>query len=355
MRAPLVLCVAAVFHTIFVASQGNEDHEIQNSTTTQDVEREANRTKLLLEGILNFNLTTDSLDEEDNCKYRREAYRSRIKRRTTHRPRTKSNAKSRNSKGDKMRQADRVSNKTDFYETKDEGFDVSLWNRTERNADDMQIYDHESFHDYYHRGLESLLKRLIEALENNSRADDPNVPSSSAASSLDDEDHCQKWLNNWEKIERAFPGSVADLPACPCLYPNNIFYENEIWDNKRQKKFRWRDVSHDKDRLTIYKPGAVYCVLTLLSQENESATVQHCCYDESRKLLTRGSGAGTPYMISPDISSLLHDKIDLLPWRLCNGDFTRYNEVRIPNNDNKCDINPDDEEYEHQVEAAKNY
>ncbi|KAG5328809.1 ISM protein, partial [Acromyrmex heyeri] len=174
-------------------------------------------------------------------------------------------------------------------------------------------------------------------------------------SSFDDEDRCQKWLDNREKIENAFPGSVADLPACPCLYPNTIFYDNQIWDKKQQKKYRWRDVSHDKDRLAIYKPGAAYCVQTLASQQSESAIVQHCCYDENRKLLTRGSGAGTPYIVSPEISPLLHDKIDLLPWRLCKGDFTRYNEVRIPNNDNDCEINPDDEEYQHQVESAKDY
>lgn len=123
-------------------------------------------------------------------------------------------------------------------------------------------------------------------------------------------------------------GSIADLPACPCVYPNSIFYDNQIWDKKRERKFRWRDVSHDKDRLAIYKPGAVYCVQTLPSQENESAIVQHCCYDENRRLLTRGSGAGTPYIVSPDISPLLHDKIDLLPWRLCKGDFTRCTVLR---------------------------
>jgi len=29
--------------------------------------------------------------------------------------------------------------------------------------------------------------------------------------------------------------------------------------------------------------------------------------------------------------------------------------VRMPNNDNDCEINPDDEEYQHQVESAKDY
>jgi len=35
--------------------------------------------------------------------------------------------------------------------------------------------------------------------------------------------------------------------------------------------------------------------------------------------------------------------------------YCRYNEVRKPNNGNDCEINPDDEEYQSQVENAKNY
>lgn len=33
----------------------------------------------------------------------------------------------------------------------------------------------------------------------------------------------------------------------------------------------------------------------------------------------------------------------------------RYNKVRVPNNDDDCKVNPDDEEYEYQEENAKNY
>ncbi|XP_071636648.1 uncharacterized protein [Temnothorax longispinosus] len=365
MRAPLVFCVAAVFPTIFVASRGDdEDHEIQNSTTTRDVGCKEDCTKLLLDQLFT---SAVSPDEEDDYKRRGRVHPSRIKRRATHRSRAKPNARSRNStRGPGRRDVGRVpvvrsSNKTVLYENNESADATTLWNRTDENGDedDARIYVRESFnYDPFHEGLESLLARLIEALENNSREDEPDILNSSAiddASGFDDEDRCQKWLNNREKIETAFPGSVADLPGCPCLYPNSIFYNNQIWDSKRDRKFRWRDVSHDKDRIAIYKPGAVYCVQTLPSQENESAIVQHCCYDESRRLLTRGSGAGTPYIVSPDVSPLLHDKIDLLPWRLCKGDFTRYNEVRIPNNDNDCEINPDNEEYQHQVERAKNY
>ncbi|XP_028049128.1 isthmin isoform X2 [Monomorium pharaonis] len=294
--------------------------QIQNSMTTQDVECRADCTRSRDEA----SMTPD--EEANDYERARSVYPSRVKRtKNPHRSRARSNARnstrSRHSKG---------------------------------NANN-------AFRDAPHGGgLEPLLLKLIEALENNSRTDDEPEPmlNSSAVndtSSFDDVDRCQKWLDNWHKIERAFPGSVDNLPACPCTYPNNVFYNNEIWDKRRQKNFRWRDVSHEKDRLAIYKPGATYCVQTLPSHESESAIVQHCCYDEKRKLLTRGSGAGTPYIVSPDISELLHDKIDLLPWRLCKGDFTRYNEVRIPNNGNNCKTNPDNEEYQHQVENAKNY
>ncbi|KYQ49247.1 Isthmin-1 [Trachymyrmex zeteki] len=296
-----------------------------------------------------------SFDDEDRCQ----------KNRTTHRPRKGGNKGTR-------RKTDRVSSvvkipESNIYEEEREHESINVWNYKDKNddADDIH-YIRETLDNYYpfHGGLESVLARLIEALENNtgnvsnSNASNPDVWNSSAIddmSSFDDEDRCQKWLDNREKIENAFPGSVADLPACPCLYPNIIFYDNQILDKKQNKTYRWRDVSHDKDRLAIYKPGAVYCVQTLASQQSESAIVQHCCYDENRKLLTRGSGAGTPYIVSPEISPLLHDKIDLLPWRLCKGDFTRYNEVRIPNNGNDCEINPNDEEYQHQVESAKDY
>lgn len=121
----------------------------------------------------------------------------------------------------------------------------------------------------------------------------------------------------------AVAGSLASLPGCPCQYPSNIFYDDKIWDVKRTRYFRWRDASGDSQRLDVYKPGAAYCVLSLLTQGSGSAAAQHCCYDRRRKLLTRGSGAGTPNFVSPEISPVLHERIDVLPWRLCKGDFSR--------------------------------
>ncbi|KAL6259435.1 hypothetical protein P5V15_009355 [Pogonomyrmex californicus] len=347
----LFLICLAICHSIFVVSQSDEDHKVQNSLTTQDSSHEVYESdfKILLENPVSMmHILFNEYGGE--YKIRRRPYPPlRTKRRTTHRPRTRPNAKS------------KISMKNNRKATTTP---ISDGTNLNVNVNAGNIFDNESSDDHYpfHGGLESLLARLIKALENDTRESDRVAPTAKSNSSainnatiFDDEDRCQKWLDNREKIEEAFPGSVTDLPACPCQYPNGIFYENQIWDRKREKNFRWRDVSHDTDRLTIYKPGAAYCVQTLPSQESESAVAQHCCYDDNRKLLTRGSGAGTPYIVSPDISPLLHDKIDLLPWRLCKGDFTRYNKVRVPNNGNDCEINPDDEEYQHQVEGAKNY
>lgn len=83
-------------------------------------------------------------------------------------------------------------------------------------------------------------------------------------------------------------------------------------------------MSGGSQRLDVYKPGAAYCVRSLLAQGSGNAAAQHCCYDRKRRLLTRGSGAGTPNFVSPEISAVLHERIDVLPWRLCKGDFSRY-------------------------------
>ena len=114
------------------------------------------------------------------------------------------------------------------------------------------------------------------------------------------------------------------MPACPCKYPSSIFYDDRIWDKRYQKYFRWRDVSGKSERLDVYKSGATYCVRSMLAQGNSSAAAQHCCYDEQRRLITRGSGAGTPNFVSPEISPELHARIDILPWQLCKGDFSRF-------------------------------
>ncbi|CAL7934554.1 unnamed protein product [Xylocopa violacea] len=203
--------------------------------------------------------------------------------------------------------------------------------------------------------LSALLSKLFQSLPNTSATNGQNIFKNLNFVNETNLDPCQKWLNSKDKLEQVFLDGLLSLPACPCQYPSNIFYENKVWDERRKKYFRWRDVSGSSHRLDVYKPGASYCVRSLLTQGSGSAAAQHCCYDGQRKLLTRGSGAGTPNFVSPEISPILHKRIDVLPWRLCKGDFSRYNEVRPPNNDNDCETNPDDEEYQRQIDRTKYY
>ncbi|XP_014680326.1 PREDICTED: isthmin-1-like, partial [Priapulus caudatus] len=86
---------------------------------------------------------------------------------------------------------------------------------------------------------------------------------------------------------------------------------------------QWRDASGVNERLSVYKPGAHYCIRSLLSEHSSTLASQHCCYDRFMRLLTRGAGAGTPNLISPEISPELHYKVDILPWIICKGDWTR--------------------------------
>ncbi|CAK9794909.1 ism1 [Anthophora quadrimaculata] len=206
-----------------------------------------------------------------------------------------------------------------------------------------------------HEGLSVLLSKLFQSLRNASATSNQDIFKELNFVNTTNEDPCQKWLNSRDKLEEVFLGGLTSLPACPCQYPSNIFYDDKIWDERHRRYFRWRDVSGVSQRLDVYKPGAIYCVRSLLTQGSGSAAAQHCCYDQRRKLLTRGSGAGTPNFVSPEISVLLHERIDVLPWRLCKGDFSRYNGVRPPNNDNGCEANPDDEEYQRQIDDTKYY
>lgn len=87
----------------------------------------------------------------------------------------------------------------------------------------------------------------------------------------------------------------------------------------------------------------------------DTLAAQHCCYDDSMKLITRGKGAGTPNLISTEFSADLHYKVDILPWIICKGDWSRYNQARPPNNGQKCPENPQDEDYYKQFEEAREF
>ncbi|KAJ1077025.1 hypothetical protein K5549_019396, partial [Capra hircus] len=172
-----------------------------------------------------------------------------------------------------------------------------------------------------------------------------------------DTDSCERWMScKSEFLKKYMHKVINDLPSCPCSYPTEVAYSTaDIFDRVKRKDFRWKDASGPKEKLEIYKPTARYCIRSMLSLESTTLAAQHCCYGDNMQLITRGKGAGTPNLISTEFSAELHYKVDILPWILCKGDWSRYNEARPPNNGQKCTESPSDEDYIKQFQEAREY
>lgn len=120
--------------------------------------------------------------------------------------------------------------------------------------------------------------------------------------------------------------------------------------------FRWMVSDNVKERLDVYKHSAKYCIRSLLTAHSTSLAAQQCCYDEeTMRLITRGPGAGTPKLISREISLELNYKIDILPWIICRGDWSKYNAVRQPNNGRDCREFPADDIYTEYLEELSDF
>ncbi|KAL0983684.1 hypothetical protein UPYG_G00131320 [Umbra pygmaea] len=172
-----------------------------------------------------------------------------------------------------------------------------------------------------------------------------------------DTDSCERWMNCKSDFLKKYMSKVStDLPSCPCSYPTEVAYSTaDVHDPATRRDFRWKDASGPKEKLDIYKPTARYCIRSMLTLESTTLAAQHCCYDDHMKLVTRGKGAGTPNLISIEFSADLHYKVDILPWIICKGDWSRYNQARLPNNGQKCPDNPPDDDYSKQVEEAREF
>ncbi|XP_051955090.1 isthmin-2-like [Xyrauchen texanus] len=172
-----------------------------------------------------------------------------------------------------------------------------------------------------------------------------------------DVDSCEKWLNcKSEFLQRYLQHVLTELPSCPCTYPseasNNIV---NLLDARHDRTFQWRDASGPKERLDTYKPSARNCLRSTLSRDGTTLAAQHCCYDDHGQLITRGKGAGTPNLISTEFSPELHFKVDVLPWILCKGDWSRFHAVRPPNNGLHCTENPHQDIFMNELEEAREY
>ncbi|XP_053553338.1 isthmin-2 [Bombina bombina] len=170
-------------------------------------------------------------------------------------------------------------------------------------------------------------------------------------------DSCERWLScKSDFLSHYLHRVLTELPNCPCSYPSEAVYSAvTLRDEALARNFRWRDASGGRERLDIYNPGARFCLRSMLSRDSSSLGAQHCCYDESLHLLTRGQGAGTPNLISTDFSPELHYKADVLPWILCKGDWSRIHSIRPPNNGRECPENPSEKEYMSQLQEAREY
>uniref|UniRef100_A0A8C7DG98 Isthmin 2a n=1 Tax=Oncorhynchus kisutch TaxID=8019 RepID=A0A8C7DG98_ONCKI len=168
---------------------------------------------------------------------------------------------------------------------------------------------------------------------------------------------CDKWLScKNDFLQKYLHKVLTELPSCPCSYPSEAVYNAiYIFDTTLRKTYRWRDASGPRERLDIYKPSARFCTRSMISSNSTTLAAQHCCYDDHAKLITRGKGAGAPNLISTEFSPELHYKVDVLPWILCNGDWSRFHSVRPPNNGLLCPDNPHEEVHQAQLEEAREY
>uniref|UniRef100_A0A3P9M2N1 Isthmin 2a n=1 Tax=Oryzias latipes TaxID=8090 RepID=A0A3P9M2N1_ORYLA len=179
----------------------------------------------------------------------------------------------------------------------------------------------------------------------------PSLTSTSTNSSVDS---CEKWLScRNDFLQRYLHQVRTQLPSCPCSYPSEAVYSAvNIPDDHLQRTYRWRDASGPKERLDIYKPSARFCLRSMLSYDSTTLAAQHCCYDDRMRLITRGKGAGSPDLISTEFSPELHYKVDVLPWILCKGDWSRFHSVRPPNNGLDCEENPPEPVFQTELREA---
>lgn len=177
-----------------------------------------------------------------------------------------------------------------------------------------------------------------------------------ASSLFDSNNPCMIWMACPVHHDPQFKAWFNGLPSCPChISPAALYNNNTVYDLQQKKRFNWKVIHAKSGKLNIFKPDAAYCIQQQLSMSASSPSAQQCCYDKNFQLITRGSGAGTPHLVAPEIDYSLHSEVDLKPFILCQGDWTRYQAVRSPNNGYNCTDNPNQGEFIEQVKRARDY
>ncbi|XP_074660606.1 uncharacterized protein LOC141913030 [Tubulanus polymorphus] len=160
-------------------------------------------------------------------------------------------------------------------------------------------------------------------------------------------DNCGIWVKCQIEFLKSYESFVNALPRCPCYYPMGLKYFSEVWDNVSERYIRWKDIDGKNERIDVYKPDAVNCIRSE-SPGSSVLSAQVCCYDTWMMLITRGRGAGTLNLVSPDISYTLHQKMDIQPWVVCKGNWSKYQLGRPTDKQNNCLPNPEDTEFKKQ-------
>ncbi|XP_032238413.1 uncharacterized protein LOC116618611 [Nematostella vectensis] len=168
-------------------------------------------------------------------------------------------------------------------------------------------------------------------------------------------DPCSTWERCSVNHDPYVKAWLSMLPACPCHFARSLYYNSTLYDSLHARYFHWRIVNHRYERLSVYKPTAVQCIRQLLTDKSITVATQQCCYDRMARLITRGSGAGTPNLVAPELNSQLHTLLDLAPYYACQGDWTRYQTVRPPNNALSCRENPPHNEFHRQIQKAREF
>ena len=161
----------------------------------------------------------------------------------------------------------------------------------------------------------------------------------SCAKSLDDWFDRQKKKKDSGELDKVLGG----LTNCPCSIPKDPWKvpDKWYWDGAcNPTRYLYPDLG--------WHPGAKGCIRSVAAGPYETKPVQQCCYDGSGKLITSGSGAGTP-----DVNDPGHQEDEVIPfdcahhldgdksgdWKNQGPHVQAFIGYRPPNNGNNCKAN----------------
>jgi hypothetical protein len=133
-------------------------------------------------------------------------------------------------------------------------------------------------------------------------------------------------------------GWLKGLPNCPCRISFFGYWTPgppATWQQgyENPDPDQWEDPS--TKHIKGYHDGAAVC---MRSTPVASGAGQQCCYTATGQLITGGSAAGTPDMVSPGKSVIRHWWKDVRPFNWCKkaGLISEYLKGWPPNNGNNC-------------------